>query len=1130
MLYLFHTTYFYLTSLFRSSFIIQLIFLWVCLINSFSLFGQTTYYVAANGQDTNPGTTADAPLQNLAKVNQLSLQPGDAVLFRRGDTFRGTLLIRQSGTSSQAIVFDAYGSGPKPTLAGSVAVTIWSNMGGNIWQAACPDCGNTVTGVFQNETSLPLGRYPNSNTSNKGYLTIGSHTGQNQIVSQEHLPDNINWVGGEAVMRPTQWIIDRATIQQQSGDVLSLTNYLNSSGYQPSDGWGYFIQNHPATLDQNGEWYYDAANKIIKLFSDQINPNNQAITATTQSRGVDATGVSNIILRNLHITQTLNESVSATNVSSFTLSANDITNSGEDGISVKGRGSNVFVENNTLLGVNNNGVWFDAYQNVTFRGNRLRRIGVIPGRGKGGDGQYNGLQSTANDTVLIENNTIDSVGYNSVTVWSNTIVRKNIISNYCMTKSDGGGIYIWNGLKAPMTNIHIVSNIIYNGLGAPEGSFRHEYSGANGIFLDDCVENVEIKNNTVFHNIQWGVFLHAVSSITFTDNTLFDNGVSQLSVYPNGNFCLIRNNVITNNMLVSKLASQLVAQYESYTDDLFQYGTIDYNYYVRPYDDSATIRGFINASQGGQGGNYALPDWTGFSRGFDRHSKRSPLTYKQYRNDGAGGTNRFTSSFDTNLDDWHIVYSNNNNAEAALDNTNKLDGNSLRISFPTPSGQSNSYAQAIRRIGTLTKGKTYVLRFDAVASTTASISVYLRSYGPPYTEYDRRYTVAMSPTRTNHELFFTASADGIDPIIMIQIDGEGQTFWLDNIRLQEDAPIQNNPDEFIRLFYNPTLKDSLITLSGAYRDVKNQVYAKSFTLSPFTSIVLLKDTLPVSLADLSLSLQAAKRIVQVNESIAIRLRVTNQSNTQAALARWTYRLPTNLQFMDTNGQVYSDNVMTGTVYKLLPLADTTFMILVRPTAVGLFRTAAQITTATSPDPDSTPNSGTADGEDDVATVDFRVLGPATTVFESPNPNQRLLPAVASSQPTPVPNQADLSLHMDVSKRVLALGETITFTVYVNNAGGHTADIVHLENQLPDGFELVNAAGWAANGRLLSITLRYIAANTTVSLPIQARLTSPGHWINRAQISETTIDDPDSIPGNGYTNGEDDQTQLDLRSR
>ena len=1060
-----------------------------------------------------------APFQTLAKVNSLSLKPGDTVLFRRGDTFQGTLTIRKSGSASLPITFDAYGNGPKPIISGSVPVSNWLAVGGNVWQASCSSCGSVVTGLYQDGVGLPLGRYPNTDAPNKGNLTIRAHTEKYQIFSQEHLPTTIDWQGAEVVMRPTAWIIDRAVVDHQYGDALNLFNY---SKYTPRDNSEYFFQNHPATLDQQGEWCYTSTTKSLQVYDTTGHINDRTVRATVLGRAVDIANSSYVSLKNLQITQTLNTNLFAQNVSYLTLTNLDITNAGEDGLVISGSGKNLLLESNNLLDANNNGFQLGTYQNVTLKSNSLRHVGAVTGRGKSGDGQYVGLQSTANANVLIENNVIDSIGYNGITFNNNTTIRQNVISNYCICKVDGGGLYAWNGNKTSMTNINILSNIIF---ASPNVRGKYAYQDYSiGIFLDDCVENVTIRNNTIFGNTQWGVFLHGNPNIIFTDNTLFDNYASQLVVYHNWGQCPIRNDLITGNIAVSKLSSQLVAQFESYTNDLLQYGMIDSNYYARPFDESASILGVINGNQGGQ---YAINDWKNFSGGLDLHSKGSPITYKQYKNEGSGGTTRFNSTFDQNSDNWFSIYSRYNNGEVIQDNTNKLDGGSLRVGFSTPSGQSDSYAQAVKPVA-LTKGKTYVLRFDAVATVNVNLLVYLRQYGAPYKEYDRRYSISISTTRKSFELPFTPSDSDNNAVILVQIDGEGPTFWLDNVRLQEDVPIRNNPDDFIKLYYNPTLKDSTINLTGVYRDVKNQVYSGSVLLKPYTSIILLKDTLPVSVADLSLSLQSGKRVLHVNETTRLSLRVTNQSTTPAALSRWTYRLPANLQIICPDGQPYSDNVLTGTVSYLGPKCDTTFMFLVKPIAEGLFRTAAQITTATSPDPDSTPNSGTADGEDDVAVAEFRVGGLTTNVYESPNPNQRPLSPTASSQPAPNLTKADLSLRMAVDKRTPTVGQVITFTIYINNAGGGNVESVQLQNELPNGLEVYGSTNWTVNGRSMSITIPSISANTTISTSFQARVSTRGVWINKAQITLSNITDPDSTPGNGFTNGEDDQDQTDIR--
>lgn len=73
----------------------------------------TTYYISNQGCDSVSGLTPQEPLQTLAAVNQLELKPGDGVLFRRGDLWRGQLLTRAG------VTYSAYGQGQKPRLYGS---------------------------------------------------------------------------------------------------------------------------------------------------------------------------------------------------------------------------------------------------------------------------------------------------------------------------------------------------------------------------------------------------------------------------------------------------------------------------------------------------------------------------------------------------------------------------------------------------------------------------------------------------------------------------------------------------------------------------------------------------------------------------------------------------------------------------------------------------------------------------------------------------------------------------------------------------------------------------------------------------------------------------------------------------
>ncbi|MBD2701413.1 right-handed parallel beta-helix repeat-containing protein [Spirosoma sp. BT702] len=745
-------------------------------------WGQTNYYVASNGNDANDGRSTASPFQSLAKVNSLSLRAGDGILFRRGDTFQGTLLIRQSGSANAPIVVDAYGNGNKPVLAGSVSVSGWSSSGGNIWQASCPTCGSRVSGVYSNGSPLPLGRYPNLNTANKGYLTVQSHSGKTQLISQQGL--STNWTGGEVVVRPQKWIIDRAAITAQNGNTLTISN---SSIYDISDGWGFFIQNHPATLDQSGEWYYNPATKIIQLYS-QNNPSGQTITATAFDEAIRIENAAYVTIQNVTITQARVTNLYAINASNLTVSANDITRAGEDAIRIDGSGSNVLVQNNILYNANNNGFTISPYQNLTFRGNTVRNVGLTRGRSRSGDGQSIAFLAHTTANTLIENNIIDSIGYHGINFWINSTIQRNTVSNYCLTKSDGGGLYIRNGNKQSMGGINILSNIVYNAVGSPEGAPYDAYSGANGIYLDDCMQNATVQGNTVFNCTGIGIYLHATNNITLQGNTSFNNGEGQLMIGSNHGMCLARTNQLRDNIFVSKPANQLVARYESDQDDLTSYGTFDNNYYVRPFNDVSTIRAVNKSGSSVVGNDLALSEWQSRYQK-DPNSKSSPVTYKSSTITGTGAS-RLNNTFTTNAENWSSwsSYGNGNVAQVAgsQSSTSPLDGGSLQVSFPTNSGRSDSYAIVTNNIGAVGRAKTYRLQFDAVAlGTNKRLEVYIRQQNAPWQDISTRSILSVGPTRQHYDLNLTSTADEANTFVTFQVFEDGKTIWFDNVSLQE---------------------------------------------------------------------------------------------------------------------------------------------------------------------------------------------------------------------------------------------------------------------------------------------------------------------------------------------------------
>jgi hypothetical protein len=103
------------------------------LVIIFTSLNATNYYVSNSGNDSNSGTSESAPWRTLGKVNASTFKAGDQILFKRGDTWRGLLILPSGGSSGNHVIYGAYGTGNKPRILGSEIETTWTNVSGNIW-------------------------------------------------------------------------------------------------------------------------------------------------------------------------------------------------------------------------------------------------------------------------------------------------------------------------------------------------------------------------------------------------------------------------------------------------------------------------------------------------------------------------------------------------------------------------------------------------------------------------------------------------------------------------------------------------------------------------------------------------------------------------------------------------------------------------------------------------------------------------------------------------------------------------------------------------------------------------------------------------------------------------------------
>jgi uncharacterized repeat protein (TIGR01451 family) len=1099
------------------------------------VIGQQTYYVAANGSDSNNGTSISTPFQTINKVNTVALPAGTRILFRRGDTFRGMLMINYSGTAANPIVIDAYGTGPKPIISGSTPLTGWTYTTDGKWQTTCSSCGVAVTGLYDNGLSQPLGRYPNPDEPNRGYLTVQSHTMNTRVVGKESIP--YNFVGGEIAIRSNYFIIDRAVITQQNSNTLTVTN---GSYYEFTDNFGYFFQNHPNTVDRKGEWYFNPSNKQITLYDNTGNPNNRTITATTFSQGVTARGRAGISINNIEVTETLNIGLYIENSSDITVRNTDVTDSGELGIYFSGTGSNILLENNRIIDANSKGFQVDTYNGVTFRNNTIRRVGLEPGRGLSGDNQYNGFAAYSKTNTLIELNRIDSVGYCALNFPSeNALVQKNVLSNWCLTKNDGGGLYLTNNQKESTGNITLTNNILYNGLGVPEGT-PDGFLGGNGIYIDNCVTGINIRNNTIFRCSALGITVHDATNIVSENNTAFDNEYSQFSI-DEFTDCPSNNNTTRNNLFVSKKKNQFTGLY--YTSNLnvnvANFGTFSNNLYARSVDDVQSLR-IAYLPPNAQLYDYrSLLEWqTVYNRDLD--SRTSPVVHRDYifnlftgPERVVGGDFTFNSGFGFG---GPFIFSDAGNGQGTWDNNNRVGtGGSLNLSFTSVSGNPGASLYAAQVIDAVSKDKDYIIRFNAVSPVANRlVQVYIQYQYPPFLQLvETRPAVLVGTTPGYYEVAIRPLRDLDNALAVLRVFENNQPLYVDNFSFREANITRIEPDKLTTILYNPTATDSIADVNGSYRNATNQLIQNQITIPAFGSVVLFREANQTTgLADLSLKIEADRLITPVGQPIPFRVRIRN-SGTSGSLsgpisARWRIALPPNFQVTSSAGLQLQNGLLSGRVFNLPANTDTTFVFQAAPTVAGAYSLYGSIESSSFLDLDSTPGLVDNTGEDDEFRLQIRTRELSSALFASPIVrSQGLRPAQPYNVPTDN-TKADLSLSMAVSRRTLTVNETMSVTLTVANSGGAYSNSIQIQNALPAGLQFVSGTGLMANGNTLTATLGRLAVGQRFSFVFTIRAITAGRWVNQAQITASDKADPDSTPNNGYSRGEDDQAQTEIR--
>jgi parallel beta-helix repeat protein len=774
------------------------------------------YYLSTNGSDSNEGTTAAQPWKSLNKLQGVlrSLQPGDSILFERGSVFVGTLNVQSSGSPEKKIYIGAYGKGAKPLMKGSTLQNHWTLMDNNIWVSACDTCQKSPTDLFINNKAQPLGRFPNS-----GYRVASSQKRGVFVDTSLGFPD-ADWKGAEVVVKSKRWILDRFPVKAYKNAVLE-TDVPDR--FKPEEKSSYFIQNHLATLDSPGEWCFDAEEKKFYIYATQLSPAKNKVEISSIDLGLIINTQHDIVIENISFANYENIGVQITNSNNISFRQNEISHAGVNGIEVRSC-THPQIENNLISDVSNNSVIWDKNDDGIFIQNKIVRTGMVPGKGKSGDGAYIAFYATGgtrDKKTTIQNNIIDSTGYSAIDFRNgSTLVKNNVVSNFCLIKDDGGGIYTWT--NAYGNNI-IEGNII---LGRKTANTAR-YSDKNfsyGIYIDDRSKNIVIRKNTIAYCSVGGIFIHNSNGLEISENTLLGNGENSFHK-EKGQFVLRRDGLapesqyeisdlnISKNTIVSTMEDQYCIYLIFAKDQPMSIGSLTNNEYtvVRPLS-------FAGKDESGKPAvcrspeEFQLADWQKLNNQ-DQHSTLRVISNPYFnlgRNliengDMTGGTRHWVA--------WPSQIS-------LKQDQRTLNAPSLKVYALSDSNSVVLYYAGLR----LNPTTIYRVSFSVKANSNSDMEFVPMMAVAPYKTLSENRCLKIDPTARNFIFYFSVTNGKEEARLNFR---SNTSFWIDNVVLNEMS-LKSNSEQNIGFVYNDTSDPKTFSVAGG----------SSVSLPPFESKVI----------------------------------------------------------------------------------------------------------------------------------------------------------------------------------------------------------------------------------------------------------------------------------------------------
>ncbi len=806
------------------------------------------------------GASAVGPWRTLGKVNGAVLQPGDAVYFRCGQSWRGTLRLASSSDPARPIKYARFGSdctdANKPTITAAAAVTGWQQYSGNIYVA------NTwfpAYQLFADGVRLRLAQHPNGDyqaqPSARGMMvtdvTLPPPDYFSSLVDAElaAIADR-DLVGAGAHIRVNDYIINDRTVASFDPANLRL-NFSQQTDRPIQANWGYYLDNKLWMLDEPGEFFFDSSNpdqmKVYVWMPDGGAPGAR-VTGATNAYGIDGSGTTNVIVEALRVDKT-GAGIALPNSANVVVRACEVSDSYWQGI-VAHNARDGTIDSCTVRRSVREGILTGVSTNFKILNNRVIDSGVI-----GSPVQSRGAISSTGTDLEIKNNHVVNAGFHGIAFGKRNDVANNRIENVCQVLNDCGGIYTGNGAAAGASVPHnsvVYGNIITGVYGNRNGRDPAPFYGLTpGIYLDYRTNGVYVASNTI-SKVDMGMFIHAASNNVVTDNVFYDYQTYAVRIKEYGSV-RISNNRIQRNRFFARADIPAIFLFPA-EQDTTGLASFDFNRYSAIYAENPAIPVVVKITRY-LNGRYSdetldLQQWRQAGNdtsgtAFDAFGI-APFAYQP-----VSGINLLANgAFDGNTSGW-LAYATQGDAGLAWSS----DCPSPGCAALTAGGVSES-ASLISGVFPVSPGKNYVVSFSNRSGQQAITSTVVpRMAGPrSYDRFQGWYPIAALDTWRNHSVLFTVPSD-----LVIQPGDWGgrvdfqvwpnQTLYLDNVRVEEVTYAPNTPDDDSALLVNPTGYDGTFACPDAvsasakcaeyvYFDDGNPV-SWPVTLAPRTSSIII---------------------------------------------------------------------------------------------------------------------------------------------------------------------------------------------------------------------------------------------------------------------------------------------------